>query len=811
MKKLLLLTALGVAAFTAQAAESTYTVYDNGTWDSANLTFANWYNLESDFNAAPPAELSDVQKVLKFSAGAANLAAASGGFWVTENVEISGPLSTATLHFNWYQEGTATYTIRLTGGVGAENEYDSPLTEISGSNIAPDTWNEASINIQQAFPELAKSWETAAEVNNFYVFAVVITNGSEGDALYLSNIYYDGLNPDYVKPAPPVVAQPENVPVPTQSEADVLSIYSDTYPAATTFNFGQWGSTTIPSTVSIAGKNVYMVKNFNYFGWELISDLNVSGYNYLHVDYWTPNGTSFGITPVTQGGSPTELLWAATSVEQNQWNSYNIPLSYYEGLNLADVFQIKFDNGNGSTGYIANVYFYKSDDSADPGTDVPGDDTGNGESYTGYETGTYEGGDLNGSEFKIDYTATWNEDGTVTFAITVDPVTTGLVPQINYNVSIFKNFEGTSPIWNVTTNDTFTEGESPFSFYFSYAGGAVTVPCGYKVGESGTQPPSTDGDGDGGDGEGGDGEGGDDIVGNGNTFAGEQIEATMGNVSLNIDWSATWNENAKVTFNITIETDSEVVGLSPQLFVNGAREGDFQQVSRATSNWTYTTLNAYPEDSNVTFALFIASQSGVTEHLNLDYKIGSSNTSSGGDDNGGDDNGDDDDIVGTGASYSGTISGTFTGAKLNDADEPSDIDFKAAYVATWNQDGTVTIELTVNPVVVGLVPQLNVGSEYQRFEGDNGSYSYTTANQYKEGEEPFSILFAYADSGVTVELPYSVGASGNDGSSAIQTVGNADNEAAVEYFDLQGRKVNNPQNGIFIRRQGSKTSKVIIK
>ena len=39
----------------------------------------------------------------------------------------------------------------------------------------------------------------------------------------------------------------------------------------------------------------------------------------------------------------------------------------------------------------------------------------------------------------------------------------------------------------------------------------------------------------------------------------------------------------------------------------------------------------------------------------------------------------------------------------------------------------------------------------------------------------------------------------------------ADNAADVEYFNLQGVKVANPENGVFIRRQGDKVSKVVVK
>lgn len=39
----------------------------------------------------------------------------------------------------------------------------------------------------------------------------------------------------------------------------------------------------------------------------------------------------------------------------------------------------------------------------------------------------------------------------------------------------------------------------------------------------------------------------------------------------------------------------------------------------------------------------------------------------------------------------------------------------------------------------------------------------------------------------------------------------ADADAAVEYFDLQGRRVENPASGLYIRRQGSKIAKVLVK
>ena len=48
---------------------------------------------------------------------------------------------------------------------------------------------------------------------------------------------------------------------------------------------------------------------------------------------------------------------------------------------------------------------------------------------------------------------------------------------------------------------------------------------------------------------------------------------------------------------------------------------------------------------------------------------------------------------------------------------------------------------------------------------------------------------------------------GESGVTGIEADANAD----VEYFNIQGVRVANPDNGIFIRRQGSKVEKVVIR
>ena len=46
---------------------------------------------------------------------------------------------------------------------------------------------------------------------------------------------------------------------------------------------------------------------------------------------------------------------------------------------------------------------------------------------------------------------------------------------------------------------------------------------------------------------------------------------------------------------------------------------------------------------------------------------------------------------------------------------------------------------------------------------------------------------------------------------SVDEIEAADNNSPVEYFNLQGVRVSNPENGLFIRRQGNKVTKVVVK
>jgi hypothetical protein len=153
---------------------------------------------------------------------------------------------------------------------------------------------------------------------------------------------------------------------PSRTAAKVISIFSDAYAnvAGTTFN-PFWGQSTVVSNIKIGEDNIMVYTNLNYQGTQLLGSVNALTMNRLHVDVWTSNGTMFKITPISPG--PKEKLFTCTPLVQNQWNSYDIDLSEFAGVNFAEIFQFKIE-GNGTV-YIDNLYFYDNTTTVD--TEAP--------------------------------------------------------------------------------------------------------------------------------------------------------------------------------------------------------------------------------------------------------------------------------------------------------------------------------------------------------------------------------------------------------------------------------------------------------
>ena len=183
--------------------------------------------------------------------------------------------------------------------------------------------------------------------------AQMILSGSNA-TIFVDNVYY-------YKGTTAATGPTTAAPTPTRPATSVISLYSKPYTSVAGIDwFPNWGQSTVVSDVLIAGDSTKKYANLNYQGVQLASDLNVSTMNYLHIDLWTSNITSFKVSLINT--SPATVEQAVTLTPTlNGWNSFNIPLASYNTIAMTKIGQLKFDGiPAGGTAYLDNMYFFKT-------------------------------------------------------------------------------------------------------------------------------------------------------------------------------------------------------------------------------------------------------------------------------------------------------------------------------------------------------------------------------------------------------------------------------------------------------------------
>jgi hypothetical protein len=170
-------------------------------------------------------------------------------------------------------------------------------------------------------------------------------------------------------------------------------VFSNAYtdPADVNYNPG-WGQATVATIESIAGNDVWKLAGLNYQGIDFVEfggpALDVSGYDTLHLDYWSADATTLNVFLISPGAETPYNVPITTG----SWQSVDIPLSAFSGVvDLTNVVQMKFDdNGTGeaATFFIDNIYFYTAGGGGTGGTalvDFETAGTGAGFTWTVFE------------------------------------------------------------------------------------------------------------------------------------------------------------------------------------------------------------------------------------------------------------------------------------------------------------------------------------------------------------------------------------------------------------------------------------------
>jgi hypothetical protein len=181
------------------------------------------------------------------------------------------------------------------------------------------------------------------------------------------DVYFDNIKFTATKLAEPVLPPaPIAVPMvhaptpPNRNAADAVSVYSGKYTnLAGTLIGKNWGEATIASDITVDGDLTKQLLQFNYQGIVLGAPINIVGFQKLHIDVFQTNQAQIKLSIIHQGGGDiTKLL----TISNPGWNSFDIPLTDFVGLNLATVYQLKLEGAPTqgiTTVFFDNLYFHK--------------------------------------------------------------------------------------------------------------------------------------------------------------------------------------------------------------------------------------------------------------------------------------------------------------------------------------------------------------------------------------------------------------------------------------------------------------------
>ncbi|HKK59294.1 MAG TPA: T9SS type A sorting domain-containing protein [Salinivirga sp.] len=235
-----------------------------------------------------------------------------------------------------------------------ENSDASQATELTANTTVANGWEELSFNFDGA----------ASSV--YTKIIIIFNNGVMGDGTANSTYYFDDIQfvEGQAASVPTVAA-----PTPTEDEAEVISLFSDAYTDEPVDTWRtEWSVGTLED-VMIDGNAAKKYSNLDFVGIETTTNqLNVTDMTHLHIDLWSADITSFGIKLVDfgpdgayGGGDDTEHQLDFSSPSQEEWISYDIPLTNFTNLttqaNIAQYILVG-QPSEATTIFIDNFYFY---------------------------------------------------------------------------------------------------------------------------------------------------------------------------------------------------------------------------------------------------------------------------------------------------------------------------------------------------------------------------------------------------------------------------------------------------------------------
>lgn len=344
--------------------------FEPGTTQGAWNYFENGSNTSGvSFVANPfPGGINSSETVAKFTASG------DGGEWAGCE-SLYGTLG------KWRFNGSSPTTVTI-------DVYKTSPAPVAIKFTSTNPAGQGTVFFGSATPSAINQWVTLTYVvdfaalggennadNNFGTNQFVIHVDRNGNRGVDQVVYFDNLKFTAQKLAdpvsPPTPIPPPSIAAPTppaRNPQDVISIFSDAYTNLPGTRIGKnWGEATNASTILVQGDSVKQLLRFNYQGIVLAQPVNMTGFERVHIDFWQTDQEQLKFSIINVGGGDVTKLLA---ISNPGWNSFDIPLSEFIGLNLATVHQMKLEGaptqGN-TTVFFDNLYVYRGLVSVNPG------------------------------------------------------------------------------------------------------------------------------------------------------------------------------------------------------------------------------------------------------------------------------------------------------------------------------------------------------------------------------------------------------------------------------------------------------------
>lgn len=274
-------------------------------------------------------------------------------------INVAGP------HTSWGDWGNQVKLHTEVLNLDDTKNYEIGFTAVASTNDCPVSHVKA-FDSNMLFDITTETYSTTAKDFRQVVRGNGASNGvivwsftwTPAQTVTISNIYVRESSEQVAEDPKPTTAPA----VPTADAATVLSVYSNSYLAASPFGFLEgWGQSTALQELAFDGNTVLYYKNFNYLGWGCQgTPIDASSCTGLHLDIWAGEAGQIRVVPIYGGtGLTTDDTHGKVVTLAEGWNSIDLTLATdFPGLNFESIFQFKFDQANDAKFFaFDNVYF----------------------------------------------------------------------------------------------------------------------------------------------------------------------------------------------------------------------------------------------------------------------------------------------------------------------------------------------------------------------------------------------------------------------------------------------------------------------